>query len=183
MALPVPFPRCAGTGTISVVPAAWIAFPPGCQDPNQYLIAWRRGTRAATAGPADRTPPPGMNQHPPPFPLEKGKSTQRCAAEPWPLTSDPSVWWPIDYVWPSLGNCCLAIVSRVWVLCNADFETAPTLFGVWINASAGKCRLQLLEPRRMDLERFVSYKRSSSWPFLGYRIFCTVRQFDYRAHL
>lgn len=50
-----------------------------------------------------------MNQHP--LPLED--TNTQLNFDPWHLAPDPSVWWPIDYVWPRLCNCCLIITSHV----------------------------------------------------------------------
>lgn len=75
-----------------------------------------------------------MNQHPLPL-EEKKKKTMHTSTythrvreklnfDPWHLAPDPSVWWPIDYVWPRLGNCCLVITSHV-VFGSAKWQFRP----------------------------------------------------------
>lgn len=116
----------------SIIPAAWFAPPQGYNNviysnqfspPREELIrklqlsvppASYESASSSSRGPACCLHP----SHPPP---RKKTYThihtmqEKLNLDPWHLAPDLSVWWPIDYVWPRLGNCCLVITSRVVV--------------------------------------------------------------------
>lgn len=118
--------RCVRVGTSSVIPAVWIASPQGYNnavDSNQYSAPQDEQIMELQLDSTSLSIPLlVMNQHP--LPPEDKKATmhtytythrvrEKLNLDPWHLAPDPSVWWPIDYVWPRLGNCCLVITSRV----------------------------------------------------------------------